>query len=79
MSKVLGPKEYDLQTKYKAEDGHVFMSGVQALVRVPIDQLRYDRTHGLKTAVFASGYPGSPLGGFDMELARERSERQATK
>jgi indolepyruvate ferredoxin oxidoreductase len=73
MSKVLGPKEYDLQTKYKAEDGHVFMSGVQALVRVPIDQLRYDRTHGLKTAVFASGYPGSPLGGFDMELARERS------
>ena len=46
------------------------MSGVQALARIPIEQLRIDRDAGLHTAAFISGYQGSPLGGFDQEVAR---------
>ena len=61
----------DLQTKYTSPQGSVFMTGVQALVRVLFDQMRLDRAAGLRTAVFASGYPGSPLGGFDRELAAQ--------
>ncbi len=46
------------------------MTGVQALARMPIEQLRVDRANGLTTAAFLSGYQGSPLGGFDQEMAR---------
>jgi indolepyruvate ferredoxin oxidoreductase len=46
------------------------MTGLQAVVRVPFDQIRRDRSRGLHTAGFVSGYPGSPVGGFDMELSR---------
>ena len=44
------------------------MTGVQALARLPLNILRSDRTRGLQTAVFISGYEGSPLGGYDLEL-----------
>lgn len=63
----------DLQSKYTQQHGDVFLTGVQALVRVLFDQMRIDRAEGLRTAVFASGYPGSPLGGFDRELAAQRN------
>jgi indolepyruvate ferredoxin oxidoreductase len=53
-----------------AERGTVFMSGIQALTRIPIEQLQVDRRAGHNTAAFASGYPGSPLGGFDEAMAR---------
>jgi hypothetical protein len=46
--------------------------GVQALVRLPMVQRRLDLAAGLNTATFISGYPGSPLGGFDLELQRRR-------
>ncbi len=46
------------------------MSGVQAIVRVTLDQRRLDRRRGLDTGAFVSGYEGSPLGGLDLELAR---------
>ena len=62
--------EYSLSDRYLALEGSVFMSGVQALARIPSEQLRRDRERGLKTAAFVSGYPGSPLGGFDLEMAR---------
>ena len=51
-------------------EGRAFLSGVQALARIPIEQLRIDRDCGLHTAAFISGYQGSPLGGFDQEMAR---------
>jgi indolepyruvate ferredoxin oxidoreductase len=59
-----------LDSKYEQEDGAVYLTGIQALVRLPMDQMRRDRRAGLNTAAFISGYEGSPLGGYDMALAR---------
>lgn len=58
--------------QYAEAEGCVLLSGVEALVRVPLDQHRADGRRGLWTATFISGYPGSPLGGVDLELARQR-------
>ena len=63
-------QNYSLVSKYIGESGRIFLTGVQALARIPIDQLRRDRTAGHRTAAFVSGYPGSPLGGFDLEMVR---------
>jgi indolepyruvate ferredoxin oxidoreductase len=57
-----------LSDKYLLEQGTVFLSGTQALVRVLLDQVRADRLRGLQTATFVSGYQGSPLGGLDKEI-----------
>ncbi len=57
-----------LDDKYSLEAGRVFISGVQALVRLPIMQRQRDRAAGLNTAGFISGYRGSPLGGYDGAL-----------
>jgi len=59
-----------LEDRYTAESGDVQMTGVQALARLPLNILRSDRNRGLETAVFISGYEGSPLGGYDLELQR---------
>jgi indolepyruvate ferredoxin oxidoreductase len=59
-----------LSDRYLLPEGRVFLSGVQALVRVLLDQHRADRRLGRKTASLISGYQGSPLAGFDRELAR---------
>jgi len=53
--------------------GHVRMTGIQALVRVTLDQRRLDRERGLRTSLYVSGYEGSPLGGLDIAMARARS------
>ena len=57
-----------LDDKYALESGRVFLTGIQALVRLPIMQRRRDALAGLDTACFISGYRGSPLGGFDQQL-----------
>ncbi len=67
---MTAPPAYQLTDRYRRDDGQVFVSGVQALARLPIEQLRADRRAGLDTAAFISGYPGSPLGGYDQELSR---------
>jgi indolepyruvate ferredoxin oxidoreductase len=64
---------YELTDRYMAEHGRVFLTGVQALVRGLVDQRRADRAASLRTAGFVSGYPGSPLAGLDVELARQRA------
>jgi indolepyruvate ferredoxin oxidoreductase len=58
-----------LDDRYRLREGEVFMSGVQALVRVLLDQHRADAAAGARTGIFVSGYQGSPLGGFDREIA----------
>jgi indolepyruvate ferredoxin oxidoreductase len=57
-----------LEDKYSLERGRAFMSGVQALVRLPMLQRQRDALAGLNTAGFISGYRGSPLGGYDQAL-----------
>ncbi|HET6506520.1 MAG TPA: indolepyruvate ferredoxin oxidoreductase family protein [Baekduia sp.] len=57
-----------LTDKYLLEQGTVFLSGTQALVRILLDQVRADRRRGLRTATFVSGYQGSPLGTVDKEI-----------
>ncbi|WP_341667414.1 indolepyruvate ferredoxin oxidoreductase family protein [Alcaligenes sp. SDU_A2] len=57
-----------LDDKYTVEQGRAYMSGTQALVRLPMLQKERDRRAGLNTAGFISGYRGSPLGGVDLAL-----------
>ena len=52
--------DFSLEDRYALEEGRVYVTGVQALVRVPLDQHRADARAGLRTATFVSGYPGSP-------------------
>ena len=66
------PAPVTLDDKYLAIDGRVLLSGIQALVRLAIDQHRLDTSRNLNTSVFISGYPGSPLGGVDQEFGRAR-------
>ena len=61
---------YSLDDRYSLEEGTVYLNGIQALVRLPLDQMRRDRRAGLRTAAFISGYEGSPLGGYDLALQR---------
>ncbi len=62
-----------LDDKYTLQEGRAFMSGTQALVRLPMLQRVRDRAAGLNTGGFISGYRGSPLGGLDQALWRARS------
>ncbi|GAA4426149.1 indolepyruvate ferredoxin oxidoreductase family protein [Acidovorax lacteus] len=57
-----------LDDKYTLSEGRAFMSGVQALVRLPMLQRQRDAIAGLNTAGFISGYRGSPLGTYDQAL-----------
>ncbi|HEY5759969.1 MAG TPA: indolepyruvate ferredoxin oxidoreductase family protein, partial [Steroidobacter sp.] len=57
-----------LDDKYVQTRGRVFISSNQALARLPLDQKRRDRTLGLNTAGYISGYRGSPLGVYDSTL-----------
>ena len=62
--------DFDLDQKFTQERGRVLVTGVQALVRLPIDQHRADAARGLRTATFISGYQGSPLGTVDLTIER---------
>lgn len=64
---------HSLDEKYTLEEGTIILSGVQALVRIPLDQHRADMRAGLKTGTFISGYRGSPVGGYDL-LLNQQSE-----
>ena len=66
-----------LDDKYTLEEGRVFISGTQALARLPMMQRQRDRAAGLNTAGFVSGYRGSPLGGYDAELWRAARHLEA--
>ena len=57
-----------LEDKYTSEDGWLYMTGIQALVRLPIQQRLRDAAAGIATGGYISGYRGSPMGRYDMEL-----------
>jgi len=62
------PKAVSIDDKYTLREGHAFMTGIQALVRLPMMQQRRDQAAGLNTAAYISGYRGSPLGTLDQQL-----------
>jgi indolepyruvate ferredoxin oxidoreductase len=66
-----------LDDKYTATSGRIYLSGVQALVRLMFMQRWRDRADGLNTAGFISGYRGSPLGGLDEALWKAQSHLDA--
>jgi indolepyruvate ferredoxin oxidoreductase len=57
-----------LDDKYVVESGRIYLTGTQALVRLPMMQRQRDLAAGLNTAGYITGYRGSPLGGFDQAL-----------
>jgi indolepyruvate ferredoxin oxidoreductase len=60
--------DVSLSDKYLVDKGRIFLTGTQALVRLPLMQQRRDATMGKTTACYISGYRGSPLGGYDQQL-----------
>ncbi|WP_041527747.1 indolepyruvate ferredoxin oxidoreductase family protein, partial [Paracoccus aminophilus] len=61
-----------LSDRYSKPVGRILVSGTQALIRLMIEQAAADKAAGLHTAGYVSGYRGSPLAGFDTEMARAR-------
>ena len=68
----LARSETTLDDKYARLDGRIYLSGIQALVRLPLMQRVRDQAAGLNTAGFISGYRGSPLGTLDEALWKAR-------
>ncbi len=66
------PQAVTLDDKYVLESGRVYLTGTQALVRLPMMQRQRDLAAGLNTAGYISGYRGSPLGAFDQALWQAR-------
>ncbi|MRR08836.1 indolepyruvate ferredoxin oxidoreductase family protein [bacterium] len=64
----MSDRTVSLDDKYTIESGRVFLTGVQALTLLPMQQRRRDLAAGLNTAGYVSGYRGSPLGGLDISL-----------
>ena len=64
--------DVSLDDKYTLDRGRVFLTGTQALVRLPMMQRQRDAAAGLNTGCFISGYRGSPLGGVDQQIWRAR-------
>jgi indolepyruvate ferredoxin oxidoreductase len=65
-------RKVTLDDKYTLDSGRIFLTGVQALVRLPLMQQRRDTANGLRTAGYVSGYRGSPLGTYDAELGKAK-------
>ena len=65
-------REYSLKAAFTRDSGRVFLTGIDALVRLPLMQKQLDEQAGLNTAGFISGYRGSPLGGYDQTLWRHK-------
>jgi indolepyruvate ferredoxin oxidoreductase len=71
------PTTVSLDDKYTLDKGRVYISGTQALVRLPMLQKARDLKAGLNTAGFVSGYRGSPLGALDQSLWKAKKHLQA--
>ena len=65
--------EVKLTDCYTLSEGKALMSGMEALVRLLLEQARIDRMNGLRTKGLVSGYPGSPLGGLDIALGKAQA------
>jgi indolepyruvate ferredoxin oxidoreductase len=70
-------REVTLEDKYTSDQGRIYLTGIQALVRLALVQRRRDQAAGLNTAGFISGYRGSPLGGLDEALWKAKKHLEA--
>ncbi len=70
-------RQTSLDDRYAATEGTVYLTGTQALVRLPMLQRQRDVAAGLNTAGYVSGYRGSPLGGYDQALEKARAHLDA--
>ncbi len=77
MNKSETARPGNLDDKYTLASGYAFMSGTQALVRLPLLQRRRDLAAGQNTAGFISGYRGSPLGSYDQALQKAAAHLKA--
>ena len=64
----IAPAPITLDSRFSDLDRPVLLTGIQALLRLLLEQRRLDQAAGLRTAALVSGYRGSPLGGLDREL-----------
>ncbi len=62
----------DLSAVFTREEGEIHLGGIDAIVRLTLDQVRADARRGLKTGMFVSGYRGSPVGMLDAALLRQK-------
>ena len=70
-------RQVSLEDKYLLKSGQIFVTGIQALVRLPMMQRDADRRSGLRTAGYVTGYRGSPLGALDQQLALASEQLEA--
>ena len=70
-------KTVSLDDKYMLTEGRIFITGTQALVRLPLTQQQRDARAGKNTAGYISGYRGSPLGGLDDQLGKAKKHLDA--
>ncbi|ATE61296.1 indolepyruvate ferredoxin oxidoreductase family protein [Thauera sinica] len=62
----------DFTRQFTAEEGVIHIGGIEALVRLTMDQIRFDRRRGLNNAMFISGYRGSPVGMLDANFIKQQ-------
>jgi len=67
-------RDVSLDDKYTLRDGRIFITGIQALVRLPMIQRDMDQAAGHNTAGYVSGYRGSPLGSLDQQMVRAKKQ-----
>ncbi len=68
--------EVKLDDKYTLKEGRIYLNGTQALVRLALVQARVDKSKGLHTRGFVTGYRGSPLGAIDQAMEQAKSAVQ---
>ena len=70
-------RQVSLEDKYLLKSDQIFVTGIQALVRLPMMQSDADRLAGVRTAGYVTGYRGSPLGALDQQLALAKPQLEA--
>ena len=62
----------DFVNNFTKEEGEIHLGGIDAIVRLTLDQVRTDARRGIKTGMFVSGYRGSPVGMLDNALLKQQ-------